>query len=383
MNELPFCTIDNVKDVRGKRVLLRASLDVPVHDNRVTNDFRIRTSFETIDFLVKEGARVIVISHRGRDPKETFTPLFPYFRDRYACHFAQELVSNETKKMVSELAEGDVLLLPNLRTTTKEAENDAEFARDLSTYGDIYVNDAFSVSHRAHASIVGIPFFLPSYAGLNFAQEFIAQRSMFTPQAPSLFILGGAKFETKEPLVHSFSTLYDTVFVGGALAHDFFLCLGYEIGDSLRSESGIRDASLIARKNILLPRDVIVVGPRGRRVSSANGVQKNERILDAGPGTLAELEERIKHARTILWNGPLGDYEHGFAEGTEYCASLIAESRAFSLVGGGDTIASIERLGLNDKFGFMSTAGGAMLVFLETKTLPGIDALSKAQKRLG
>ena len=359
-------------DLRGKRVLVRASLNVPLENGKVVNDFRIRKATKTIDYLVSEGARVIVVAHVGREKTDSLEPVYQAMRRQISISWCPDL---NTAKDAS-LENGEVLLLENLRSHEGETANDEAFAEELASLADVYVNDAFAASHRAHASIVGVPKYLPHYAGLNFELEYHTLEALRTPEAPSLFILGGAKFETKAPLIAQYVDVYDRVFVGGALANDFFKAKGLEVGRSLVSDVPVEE-SLLSRENILLPVDVTVQNAEGDiRITAPDNVRKDETIMDAGPETMKMLKTYVDEAKTILWNGPLGNYEKGFEEYTEACAQLIAASTAHSVVGGGDTIAATAKLGIEDEFSFLSTAGGAMLVFLETGTLPGIDALN-------
>lgn len=371
----PLPTLNDMKDVRGKRVIVRASLDVPIQDGVVQNYFRVMRAIPTMLNLVNAGARVIILTHIGRDPKTTLAPLAPILNEHVPTTFIPHLLGREVEQAIESLQNGSVLLLENLRSHVEEETNDEGFARKLASYGDYYVNDAFAVSHRAHASIVGIPKYLPHFAGFTFAEEYNQLQKVLKPEAPSLFILGGAKFETKQPLIEQYAEAYTNVFVGGALANDLFKGKGYEVGKSLLSPVDLSESPLLLKKNILIPTDVTTLRGDTRRVTDSTTVEKDENIRDAGPKTMKMLAPLIKKAKTILWNGPFGDYEHGFDTYTKECAKLIAESEAYSVVGGGDTVAAIESLALNEKFGFLSTAGGAMLCFLEDGTLPGIEAL--------
>lgn len=367
--------IKDAGDLRGKRVLVRASLNVPVEGGEVRNTFRLTRGLGTINYLVSKGAKVILMGHIGRDPVETLLPVYRFFLQSLDITFTYEVLGSETKECISNMKNGQVVLLENLRRDPREKANDEDFAKELASLADVYVNDAFSASHREHASIVGVPRYLPSFVGLNFVHECEELNKATKPETPALFMLGGAKFDTKLPLVERFLSVYDHVFVGGALAHDFFKAKGYEIGKSIVSTIDISDSILLHHPKILLPVDVIVADEEGSRVTTPDDVEEGEMILDAGPKTIALLESYIENAKMILWNGPLGNYEVDFEEGTEAVARAVAASAAYSVVGGGDTIAAIESLDLQDKFGFLSTAGGAMLVFLEKGTLPGIEAL--------
>lgn len=372
-----FVSIADAQGLRGKRVLLRTGINVPLVNGEVRNSFRIEKALKTIMFLQEAGAKTVVIGHIGRDPKDSLKPVHEALSKHIKVAWCGDIVGVEVEEAVSKLKEGETVLLENTRSHAGEVENDDAFARELATYGDVYVNDAFSVAHREHASIVGVPKYLPAYAGLLFVEEFTNLSQSRTPQPPSLFVLGGAKFETKMPLVEAYIKKYDRVFVGGALANDIFNALGVEVGASMMSKVDLKGSSLIEHNKLILPVDVTVYGPEGKVVKDIHEVTHDETILDAGPKTVRLLEEHIKHAKTVLWNGPLGDYERGFCEQTEAFAKMLAETSAFSVVGGGDTVAAIESLNVYEKFNFVSTAGGSMLQFLEQGTLVGIEALKE------
>ncbi len=372
----PLPDIRAAGNLSGKRIFLRVDFNVPVKDGVVVDDFRIRRVLQTIRFLTDNKAKVILGSHIGRDPLETLRPVFEYLQNEIKISFAESVSGAKTLAAVKNLKEGGVLLLQNLRSDKGESANTTAFAKTLASYADIYVNDAFSVSHRASASNVGVPKLLPHYAGMQFIQEVRSLSSSFAPEKPSLCILGGAKFETKTPLIKKFLPLYDTVFVAGAIANDFFKAKGYEVGESLVSSgaSGVKD--LGGRKNLLLPVDVVVETEKGmRKVRDPRAVEPADAIRDVGPKTIELLKKRIADARFILWNGTLGVYEHGFTKGTEEIAKAIGRSKAAAVIGGGDTVASVDRLGLESKSLFLSTGGGAMLEYLSEGTLPGIEAL--------
>jgi phosphoglycerate kinase len=282
--------------------------------------------------------------------------------------------------MRNELQDGEVLLIENVRQHDGETSNDMEFARALAELADVFVNDDFAASHRAHASLHAICSLLPSYAGINFMREYTELSKVMDPESPSLFILGGAKFETKMPLVEKYLSIYDYIFIGGALANDFFKAKGYGVGTSLVSDVSLQDSPLLSNPKILLPVDVTAVRNEVPRVTEPIAVQEDESILDVGPKTIEMLASYIKQAKTILWNGPMGNYESGFQKETLACAQLIAEAEAYTVVGGGDTVAAIESLQCEDKYSFLSTAGGAMLTFLEDGTLPALDALCASQR---
>ncbi len=371
--KLPIIT--DVENVAGKYALVCMAADVPIKDGVVQNQFRIIHAIPTLKCLVAGGARVILFGHVGRKPENTMQPIYDVLAEQFDIVWAGALVGDEVTAKRKALQNGQILMLENSRSDPREKANDESLARELAALGDFYVNDDFPTSHREHAAYVSIPKHLPTYAGIAFHAEYEELGNVRTPKAPALFMIGGAKFETKQPLVEQFLDLYDHIFVCGALANDFYKARGHNVGTSLVSDQEITDEALIHNPKILLPTDVVVEGPNGVRTTTPDDVQADEAILDAGPATIEMLAPHVNEAKTILWNGPLGNYEDGFAEGTLALAQLVADSDAYSVVGGGDTIAAIESIGLNDHFDFLSTAGGAMLTYLEVGTLPGIEAI--------
>lgn len=328
-------------NLKGKRVLLRADFNVPIKGNKVVDDFRIKKTLPTINFLRKKGAKVIIISHLTDGKNKSLAPVAKY---------------------LSKYIGTDIVLLENIRNYPGEEKNDKNFAKKLAKLGDIYVNDAFSASHRRHASIVGIPQYLPSYAGLLFEEEFKNLSRAFKPAHPFLLILGGVKFGSKLGVLEKFSKKADKIFIGGALANSFFWEKKVDIGKSvLDKKANIK--KFLRNPNIVLPIDV---------------KKKKGAILDIGKLATKELELLVKNSKFIVWNGPMGNFEmKGFEKGTMAAAKAIAESRAKSILGGGDTIAAINKAKIPlKKFSFVSTAGGAMLEFLAKDTLPGIKVLS-------
>lgn len=378
MSKKTLPSIKEIKELSGKKILLRASLNVPVSDGVASNQFRIMRALPTINFLRNAGAKVIVVAHIGRESKETLEPVFDVLKSAVGAIWCGSVVGEKVESAVESLSDGDVLLLENLRSDEREKSNDEGFAKELASHADIYVNDAFAASHRSHASLTQLPTLLPAYFGFNFLHEYEELMKAMEPAEPSLFLIGGAKFQTKQPLLEKYASKYTNIFVGGALANDIFKAKGLEIGKSLVSDVDLSGSSLMSHLNLLLPVDVTVNGgKRGILVTTPDDVKPDETIADAGPKTIEMLDTYISEAKTILWNGPLGNYEQGFIVETERLAKSIAGASAHTVVGGGDTIAAIESLGLQEKFGFMSTAGGAMLVFLETGTLPAIEAVMK------
>ena len=370
-------SIKDLKNLSGKKVILRADFNVPIKNGVVVDDFRIKKIIPTILFLQQKGAKVIIISHIGDDGKESLLPVAvkikKFIKD---IDFIQTpIFSDETEKKVNNMKKGEIVLLENLRRETGEKKNSPSFARALSRYGEIYVNDAFSVSHREHASIVGITKYLPGYAGLQFMTEIENLSKVFTPAHPFLFILGGAKFETKIPLIKKFLRSADQIFIGGAIANDFFKTKGYEVGTSLVEGVNFQIPLLLKAKNLILPVDVEVSKNSKNRFVHPSDVLSDENIVDVGPKTIENLKDLINKAEFILWNGPLGKYETGFGGATEEILKIISKSKAKSVIGGGDTAALITKLKIEDKLGFVSTGGGATLDFLSKGTLPGIRVL--------
>jgi len=367
--------ITDVTDLKGKRVIVRSSFNVPIVDGKVGNVFRIKKALGTLRYLKESGARIIIIAHIGRKQVDTLKPVFDELEKFMPVRFGGRISEPAFADHVALLSDGDMLLAENLRQDDREEANDPGFATLIAQYGDIYVNDAFDNAHREHASMSELAKLLPAYAGLNLIEEVTELEKVTVPTSPSLFLLGGAKFETKMPLVEKYLKLYDHVFIAGALMNDIFKAKGYEVGESLVSEVSLVGMSFLDDPKLILPIDVMVEGPQGVRTCSPNEVTPEERIMDCGPATTEMLVPYIKEAKTVLWNGPFGAYEKGFIESTESTAKQLAESAAFSVIGGGDSVAAIEKLGLNDKLGFVSTGGGAMLTFLEHGSTPVLDLL--------
>lgn len=372
---MPVLSIADVKkDLKGVTVLVRSSLNVPLVNGVVANAFRIARAVDTINHLRARGARIVLISHIDGSVGASLLVVAEYLKQFVPLMLVPDVVGDVARKAVRAMHDSDVVMLENVRRDKGEEANDEHFARKLASLGDVFVNDDFATAHRKHASIVTLPKLLPSYAGIQFMAEMEGLSVARSPQSPSLAIIGGAKFITKEPLLKELLKTYDHVFVGGALSSDFFKARGYEVGRSLVSGSVINEA-LLKNSKLILPSDVTVLGVDGRDVKTPDSVLSSEVIYDIGPLTLAKLAPLILKAKIILWNGPMGNFEQGFREMTEATARLVAESPGITIVGGGDTIAAIQRLNLEKKFTFTSTAGGAMLDYLANGTLPGVEAL--------
>ncbi len=366
-------SIDRISSLAGARVLLRVDFNVPLADGQVADAYRIEQVRPTIEYLREAGARVVLISHFKGTEDNSLRPVAEYI-DKYLfpLSFFPDCVGGRVFDRVQALENGEVLLLENLRLHSGEKDNDPDFARDLASLADIYVNEAFAVSHRAHASVVGLPPLLPAYAGYRLQEEVDRLTEAFDPPRPFVLILGGAKFDTKLPLVKKFLPRVNSLFLGGALAHNVFQARGLEVGRSLVSETEYQLEEMLENEKLLLPVDVVL---ENTEAVPPAGLGPEDRIMDAGPASLEMIREKLLGAAFVLWNGPLGDYEHGFTAGTLALARAVAECPAETIVGGGDTLAAIEELGILEEFSFVSTGGGAMLDLLANEDLPGLKAL--------
>jgi phosphoglycerate kinase len=371
-----YKTLKDLPDVNGVPVVVRLDFNAPVANGKVVDDYRIVKSLPTINFLRERGAKVIILAHI-EGTTDTLKPVFERLLKDVPATFCVDCIENG-KESSEKMKAGEVMLCENLRLYDGEKKNDPEFAKKLASLGKYYVNDGFSVSHRKHASIVGIPKLIPGFLGLQFQQEVENISKVFNPEHPFVFVLGGAKFDTKLPLVQRFLELADTIIMGGALANDIYKARGLNVGASLISTTDVDLSSYAVNPKIIVPHDVVVLTPLGKNlVKPINEVKDGEKVFDAGPDSVATFEKILKGAKTILWNGPLGNYEQGYKEPTLQLARIIANADAISVLGGGDTLAAIQELKLEEKFTFVSTGGGAMLDFLAQGTLPGLDALKK------
>lgn len=367
--------IQDVLNLRDRRILVRVDWNVPLGaDGRVDESEadRIEKSLPTLRHLSAAGGKVVVISHIGREKTDTLKPVAEYVAARMNLAFIPTWEPEMLAGALSNMQSGDVILLENLRQNSGEEANDPDFAAMLSSFGDMYVNEAFSVCHRAHASIVGVPVNLPSYAGLWLQQEIEnLSKVAKNPARPLLFILGGAKFETKVPLLKKFEHAADEILIGGAIANNFFKEIGFPVGKSLvDKDASVRE--FFHKEEIKIPFDVVVKGGGAKTLSE---IGANDVIADIGPETLAEWKKSVASAKTILWNGPLGIYEQGYDGGSKELLTAISTSGAFSVIGGGDTAELVKAMRLDQKLSFVSTGGGAMLDYLSSGTLPGIVAL--------
>ncbi len=381
MNLKKLVSISKAHNLKNKKVLVRVDFNVTLSDAGVVlDDFRIRQSLETITYLQNKGAKVILMSHLESASFSSLEPVSIHLK-KYVDHvFIPTLFSNEMNQILKDQKMGEVILLENVRLDVGEKKNDPVFAKKLTDLADIYVNEAFSASHRNHASTAGVPEYLPSYAGFQLMREVDVLKKAFTPTHPFVFILGGAKFESKIPLLERFLVSADKVLIIGALANDIYKAKGYEVGLSLVGDTPIPEIS--KNPKILVPETVVVNGPQGTRTVSAQAVNKDEHIYDADPVWIQSQKE-LFDASFIIWNGPAGMYEAGYQSGTKAVAESLAQSKAMSLVGGGDTVAAIQSLNVSDKLSFISTGGGAMLDFLSSGgEIPGLVALVKHRPSL-
>ncbi len=384
-------------ELAGKRVFLRVDFNVPLEEGRVAEDTRIRAALPTIELCLKAGAAVLLASHLGR-PKGT--PDSHYSLRPVAIKLEELLgrpvpllpdcVGPEVEAAAAALKPGEVVLLENLRFHAEEEANDPGFARRLASLADVYVNDAFAAAHRAHASTEGIARILhPAAAGLLMARELEALGRIFeSPERPFMAVLGGAKVSDKLGLVEHLLARVDAVLIGGGMAYTFLVALGHGVGRSLLEPDRVEAARAILGRaralgvRVRLPVDLVVApGPdsvEGIRVASVREMPRDLMGLDIGPVTVAQFAATLASARTIVWNGPLGVFEKApFSAGTLGTARAVASSAAFSVIGGGDTIAAVHQAGVAERIGYISTAGGAFLEFLEGRTLPGVSALDE------
>jgi phosphoglycerate kinase len=389
-----------IGDVQGRRVLVRVDLNVPIDEHGVVgDDTRIRAALPTIQQLRAGGARVILMSHLGRpkgerNAKYSLAPVAGRLSELLAVPvaFADDCVGPSAAAAVAELADGDVLLLENLRYHAAEEANDAAFAGQLAELADLYVNDAFGAAHRAHASTEGVAHLLPAHAGLLMDREVSVLTSLLeAPEHPFVAIVGGVKVADKIAVLEKLVEVADTVLIGGAMAFTFVVAEGGEVGSSLHEDADGQAIALRAKAKaaetgceLLLPSDVIAAdafsADAATQITPADQVPAGWMGLDVGPETVALYADRIRSAKTVLWNGPMGAFEMTpFAEGTRAVAEAVAECSGTTVVGGGDSVAAITQFGFADRVTHVSTGGGASLELLEGRVLPGVAAIPEVQ----
>jgi phosphoglycerate kinase len=397
-----FLTLDDL-DPRGKTVLLRADLNVPVKDGAVTDATRIERLAPTIDELTRKGARVVILSHFGRpkgvDSSLSLKPIVPAVAKALGGRkvaFAEDCVGPAAAACVKALPPGGVAVLENLRFHPEEEKNDPGFARQLASLGQIYVDDAFSAAHRAHASTAAIAKLLPAYAGRLMQAELDAlATALETPERPVIAIVGGAKVSTKLDLLDFMLSKVDVLVIGGAMANTLLFAKGIEIGASLverdlaETARGILARAAAGGKELVLPVDAVVAAKLAAGVATQvveiAHVPKDRMILDIGPKSVAQIAERMERCRTLVWNGPVGAFEtKPFDAGTvalaQRAATLTRAKTLTSVAGGGDTVAALGDAGVTDDLTYVSTAGGAFLEWLEGRELPGVAALLQAAR---
>ena len=383
-------TVEDI-DVKGKKVLVRVDFNVPIKDNGVGDDTRIRAALPTIDYLLKHGAAVILCSHLGRpkggpDPKFSLKPVADYLAAlmKKPVTFASDCIGPIAEKAAKALKPGDILVLENTRFHPEEEKNDLGMAKQLASLADIFVNDAFGSAHRAHASTEGVTHFLPAVAGFLLEKEikYLGQ-AIADPKHPFVAILGGSKISDKIGVIKNLLTKADSILIGGGMANTFFKAQGYPVADSLVEDGALETAEELLKQGgqkLRLPVDV-VLGDKfdagaASKTMAVGPIPDGWRILDIGPETVKAYSKVINSAGTVVWNGPMGVFEFpNFAVGTFGIAKAIAASKAVSIIGGGDSVAAIQESGLADKITHISTGGGASLEMLEGLDLPGVSAL--------
>ena len=382
-------------DVRSKRVLVRVDYNVPLDANgNVSDDKRITASLPTINYLLEQGARIILCSHLGRPKGEvkkefSLAPVAKRLKEllpNVNIYFASDCIGEEAQQKAAALKDGEILLLENLRFHKEEEKNDPEFAKKLASLAEIYVSDAFGTVHRAHASTAGVAAYLPAVAGFLIGKELsIMGGALENPERPFVAILGGAKVADKIGVITNLLNKCDTLLIGGGMAYTFFKAMGYEIGDSLLDAESIDLAKQLMETakekgvKLLLPVDTVVAkafaADAEHMTVAANAIPVGWQGLDIGEKTRELFAAEIKNAKTVIWNGPMGVFEFPeFAKGTEAVAKACAECGGTTIIGGGDSASAVKKLGYADKMTHISTGGGASLEFLEGKELPGVVA---------
>lgn len=399
----------SVKDIplKGKKVLMRVDFNVPLTENfEIVDDSRIQQSLESIKYILKEGGLLILMSHLGRpkgkkDPNFSLYPCAQRLSEllKIPVHMAPDCIGDDVKKLVAHLHPNEILLLENLRFYEAEEhpDKDPSFAENLAKLGDIYVNDAFGTAHRSHSSTATITNYFPkkSCAGFLLEKEIHFLNLLLRPKRPFFAIIGGAKVSTKVGVLINLIDKVDALFIGGAMAYTFLQAQKIPIGNSPFEEALLQTARDIVKKAqekkvpIYFPSDFVIADKfsadaQAKTVSIKQGIEPNWQGMDIGPKTVHDWATHLHGGATIFWNGPLGVYEFPqFAKGTQEIAKILADSSAITIVGGGDSVAAVNALGLDNRFSHLSTGGGASLEYIEFGHLPGIDALTDAPEKIG
>jgi len=379
-------------DLWEKKVIVRVDFNVPLKNGQVFDDTRIRGALATIEYLLSQGSPVILCSHLGRPKGKvnlelSLKPVAEYLDKLIDApvYFAEDCVGPKAASAVKKLKSGEILLLENTRFHKGEKENDSEMAKELASFADVFVNDAFGTAHRAHASNVGLAEYLPSVAGFLLEKEIkYLGKAIANPRRPFVAVLGGAKVSDKIGVIKNLLQKADAILIGGGMANTFFKAQGYPVGDSLVEDDALetaRELLQVGQDKLRLPVDVVIADEfdanAGCRIMGMGPIPLGWRILDIGPETIASYSKVLKAAGTIVWNGPMGVFEFKrFAKGTFDLAKAVAQSPAESIIGGGDSVAAVKQSGLADQVTHISTGGGASLEMLEGIILPGLSALT-------
>ena len=383
-------------EVKGKKVIVRCDFNVPMKDGKITDDTRIKAALPTIRYLLENGAAVILMSHMGRPKGEakmefSLAPvaerLSGYLETEVRFKSSPEVVDDETKKEAAGLKAGEVFLLENVRFRKEETDNNPEFAKELASLADIFVQEAFGTAHRAHASTAGIAAYLPAVSGFLIEKEvkFLGS-AVENPKRPFVAIMGGAKVGDKIPVIENLLTKVDALIIGGGMSYTFYKAMGLEIGTSILDSDNVELAKSLIEKaeklgvKLLLPIDIVCAkefdNNSESKVFNKESIPSDYMGLDIGPETIELYREALSKAATVVWNGPMGVFEmDNFAKGTRAVAQILADIDAITIIGGGDSAAAVEKFGLDDRMSHISTGGGASLEFLEGKVLPGIDVI--------